>query len=135
MKKVRIKSLPKAQSGMQVKGLNASFFKFAANADMGTGSDEDGVRTNLKPVPRDQANLEAEKGEVVVGDINADTIPEFYVVGGQPHSKGGTPLTLPDNSFIFSKDKKMRITDEALIEEFGKTYRKKGYTPAELAMK
>jgi len=135
MKKVRIKSLPKAQQGMQVKGFNASFFKFAPMVDMGTGEDSDGVRTSLKPVPRSKANLEAEKGEVVVGDINQDTIPEFYKVGGKPHSKGGTPLNLPDNSFVFSKDKSMRLHDEDILEEFGKSPRKKGYTPAELAMK
>lgn len=134
-KKVRIKSLPQAQQGMTVKGFNSSFFKFAPMVDMGTGSNEDEVRTTMKPVPRHEANLEAEKGEVVVGDINADTIPEFYRVGGKPHSKGGTPLNLPDNAFIFSKDKSMRLTDEDLLAEFGKSPNKKGYSPADLAMK
>jgi len=93
------------------------------------------VRSTIEPVPEEESNLEAEKGEVVVGDINNDTLPEFYKVGGDRHYDGGTPLSLPENTFIFSRDKDMRIKEEIIQKEFGKAYKKKGYTPAELAIK
>jgi len=93
------------------------------------------VNTTIKPTSREHANLEAEKGETVVTDLNKDGIPEFYTIGGKPHSQGGTPLNLPPDSFIFSKDKKLKVKDEELLEGFGKNpgKGKKGFTPAELS--
>jgi len=117
MRKVRIKSLPYAQGGDSPQ------------------DDTISTRRYIKPAPRDKSSLEAEKGEVVITDINKDGITESFLVGGQRHSNGGTPLSLPDNSFIFSRDKKLKIKDEGILTEFGKKPLKKGYTPADLAKK
>ena len=93
---------------------------------------------SLYPVPRDEANLEAEGGETVFGDINGDGFPESNVIRGNRHSEGGVPLNLPDNTFIFSDFKEMKIKDPELLKMFGKdrskkSKSKKGYTPAQLA--
>ena len=90
------------------------------------------VNRTLQPTPRNQANVEAEKDETVVTDLNFDGLPEHYTIAGNRHSSGGTPLNLPQNSFIFSDTPKMRIKDKELLKFFGK---KNGgsYTPAELA--
>jgi len=95
------------------------------------------VETNstLKPVPREEANLEAEVGETAVTDLNGDGIPEHYKIGGKRHYAGGTPLYLPDNSFIFSRDRSMKIKDKEILRQFGMPERKGGYTPAEIAKK
>ena len=93
---------------------------------------------SLYPVPRDEANLEAEGGETVFGDINGDGFPESNVIRGKRHSEGGVPLNLPDETFIFSDFKEMKIKDPELLKMFGKNHSKKskskkGYTPAQLA--
>lgn len=96
---------------------------------------EESIKVNktLKPVDRKDSNVETERGEVIVGDFTNSGFPELYIAGGQPHSNGGSPMFLPNNSFVFSQDKSMRITDEDVQEDFNKTFKKKGYTPAEIA--
>ena len=93
-------------------------------------------------IPRDQANLEAEGGETVFGDINGDGFPEHNTIVGPRHAQGGVPLNLPDDSFIYSDYKTggMKISDPNVLEMFGKSGKKKkgsrkkpAYTPAELA--
>jgi len=126
--KVRIKSLglPKAAYGQQVDyGLS-----------LGRGMDENSTGS-LKPkrtiggVPREEANLEAEGGETVVGQISGDGIVDHMTIKGPRHSSGGVPMNLPDDSFIFSDTKSMKIKDPKILQMFGKT--KGSYTPAELA--
>lgn len=139
LRKVRIK-MPKAQSGLEVKmraglGFNANQLSWPVMA--GEFSEPD-VKENstLQPVDRDEANLEAEVGETAVTNLNADGIPEQYRIGGKRHYDGGTPLNLPDNSFIFSRDNSMKINDPDILEQFGITnFPKGGVTPAEIAKK
>jgi hypothetical protein len=89
----------------------------------------------LKPTSREHANLEAEKGETVVTNLQGEDLPEFYKIAGKPHSRGGTPLNLPAESFIFSKDKRLTIKDDEVLKTFGKTGGAgKKYTPAELSL-
>jgi hypothetical protein len=39
-------------------------------------------------------------------------------IGGEKHSNGGTPLNVPEGTFVFSDTKKMRIKDpEIYIKE------------------
>lgn len=90
------------------------------------------VNKALKPVDRSKANVEAEKGETVITHLFGSGIPEHYVIGGEKHEKGGTPLRLPENSFIFSDDPSLKITDEKVLAEFDE---KKPKTPAEIAKK
>jgi hypothetical protein len=91
------------------------------------------VSSTLKPVPRKMANIEAEKGETVYGDLDGDGGKEHMKVGGKRHSEGGTPLSVPEGSFVFSDTAKMKIKDPEALKFFGLPAKKGGYTPAEIA--
>lgn len=141
MKKRVIIDLPKGQSGLQVKmrdlraglGLNANTMPWPIMA--GKMSEPNiQVNSTLSPVPRDEANLEAEKGEVAALPTKSG-IPDTYKIGGKRHYEGGTPLNLPKDSFIYSDTPKMRIKDKVVLAQFGMPERKSGYTPAEIAKK
>jgi len=93
------------------------------------------VRSVIPQVPRSQANIEAEKGETVYGDLDGDGALEHMKIGGKRHVDGGTPLNVPHGSFIYSDTKKMTIKDPEVLKEFGMSPRKSGYTPAEIAKK
>lgn len=128
MRKVRIKRSPeKKENYPNNKALwPGKTYDMFSNPDLS-------VQKTLQPVPRHLANLEAEKGETVYGDVNGDSIPEHFNVGGNKHYNGGTPLNLPANSFIFSDDKDLKVKGDFMLGEFGKGKTKKGYTPAKLA--
>ena len=141
MARVRISKTPKALSGLEIKmrpGLygtngNRQFtLPNQVNSQRFSQQPVD-VRDTLQPVAREGANLEAEKGETAL--VNIDGIPAHFKIGGQRHSKGGTPLNLPDNSFIFSDTAKMKIKDPIVLAQFGMVPKKAGYTPAEIAKK
>jgi hypothetical protein len=93
------------------------------------------VRSVIPQVPRSQANIEAEKGETVYGDLDGDGALEHMKIGGKRHTQGGTPLDVPEGSFIYSDTPKMVIKDLKVLSEFGMSPRKSGYTPAEIAKK
>jgi hypothetical protein len=126
--------LPKAVYGMTVTGkINNRDGSQAGSDPFGLGGDHTvpdvEVNRTLKPTPRAMATLEAEVGETVVTGLdpaNSGGIPEFYTVGGKRHSQGGTPLNLPADSFIFSRDRKMAISDHDVLALFGKSAGKKG---------
>ena len=97
--------MPQAQSGLEVKmraglGFNANQLSWPVMAGEFSEPDIE-ERQTLGPVDVDDANLEAELGETAVTDLSGDGIPEHYKIGGKRHYDGGTPLNLPDNSFIF----------------------------------
>lgn len=134
--KVRIKSLglPKAAYGQQAN------YGLSLNGSGNAGSmqsNEFAMKSGLKPkrtisgVPREEANLEAEGGETVVGQISGDGIVDHMTIKGPRHSNGGVPMNLPDDSFIFSDTASMKIKDPKILQMFGKG--KGSYTPAELA--
>ena len=87
----------------------------------------------IQEVPRDQANVEAEKGETVYGDLDGDGMMEHKEIGGERHTDGGTPLNVPEGSFIFSDTKKMKIKDPEVLKQFGKSAKLGGITPADIA--
>jgi hypothetical protein len=96
------------------------------------------VKKTIQPVGREDANLEVEKGEFIVTSGNPmDGYPETYVAGGKNHSEGGTPLSLGDKSFVFTKNPKQKITDEDILKDFSITGKvaRKGEVPAEIAKK
>jgi len=138
--KVKIKKLPEAADGRTVKTgqqLNGALAiqptaMGGADIDQYIGKKPLDVKETLGPVPREEANLEAEKGETAYGDINGDGMAEHYKIGGKRHSKGGTPLNLPDDTFIFSDTKSMIIKDPTILKMFSKPPGK-SYTPAEIA--
>jgi len=133
--------MPNLKSGAEVKleglraglGFNANVMPWPIMAGQMSAPD---IETNdtLRPVPREEANLEAEKDEIAMVP-NSGGIPDTYKIGGKRHYEGGTPLNLPDDSFIFSDTAKMRIKDPAVYSQFGMAFKKAGYTPAEIAKK
>ena len=91
------------------------------------------ISNTMSAVPREEANIEAEKGETVYGDLDGDGGLEHMKIGGKRHSEGGTPLNVPEGSFIFSDTKKMKIKDSEVLKSFGLNAKSGGYTPAEIA--
>jgi hypothetical protein len=91
------------------------------------------VRYSLSSVPRDAANIEAEGGETVLTDLTNDGNYGLYDITGPKHSKGGVPMFLPEQSFIFSDTEKMKM-DKTELAEFGIESKKK-MTPAKVSKK
>lgn len=119
-RRVRIKSLPE---GFQMMPDGTITRTGAYMADGGM------VNKNLSSIPRDMANLEAERGEVAMADIGNTGVMGLYKIGGERHSNGGTPLNLDPGSFIYSDTRKMKIKDPEFLAKYGKT---KPITPAKL---
>jgi hypothetical protein len=95
--------------------------------------DELNVKYSMAPVPKDEANIEAERGETVLTDLNGDGKFGLYDIQGKRHARGGTPLFLPEQSFVFSDFNKMKFTKEEM-EQMGVTSKKK-QTPAKISKK
>lgn len=136
-RRVKIVAMPKAQSGLETKltaglGFNANQLNWPIQAGEFSAPNVS-VKKVLEPTDWDNANLEAEKGETVVTDLNRDGIPQHFKIGGKRHSEGGTPLNLPPDSFIFSRDKSMKIKNEDILKMFGKKEKRGGFTPADIA--
>lgn len=131
----RLRKLPRARTGYQVQGSLANDVPAFGGADydayMGKASPQ--VRKTMGAVPREAANIEAEGGETLVGDIDGSTFPSFFNIKGPRHSEGGVPMNLPDDTFIFSDTKSMKITDPKILKMFNKSPKSGGYTPAELS--
>jgi len=132
--KVRIKRVPQARTGYQVRGALANDVPAMGGADYDSYADRPNMKFNrtLSAVPREEANLEAEGNETVM--MNTGNIPAFYTISGPRHAQGGVPLNLPDDSFIYSDFREMKLKDPALLAKFGKSVKKgTAYTPAELS--
>ena len=136
LRKVKITKLPQAKTGYQVKGsLYNDVPSMGGGADYNAYMGKPKLQTGkyITAVPREEANLEAEGGETVYGDINGDGMPEHKIIKGPRHTNGGVPLKLPDDTFIFSDTKSMIIKDCNILKMFNKPCSGKGFTPAELA--
>jgi hypothetical protein len=98
-----------------------------------TDNPYESVSNTLQPVDREEANIEAELGETAYGDFNNDGRKEHMKIGGERHTNGGTPLNVPEGTFIYSDTKKLRIGGPVLAK-FGKSENtKQKFTPAQLA--
>ena len=137
LRRVRIKSVPQARTGYQVKGALVNDVPAMGGADYNAyiGKPNPKASRTLTAVPREEANLEAEGGETVVGNLDGSMMPSFKTIKGPRHTNGGVPLNLPDDSFIFSDTKSMKINDPHILKMFNKPEKKGGYTPAELSKK
>lgn len=134
--RVKITRLPQARTGYQVQGGLANDIATIGGGDFNSynGKKQLQARQTMGAVPRDEANLEAEGGETLVGDLDGSTMPSFFGIKGPRHSAGGVPMNLPDDTFIFSDTKAMKINDPKILKMFGKSVKKGGgYTPAELS--
>ena len=131
--KIRITGMPSmAYGGQSNYGLDLSRNK--VYSDMPEDKSED-VSNSIFAVPRHLANIEAEGGETVYGDLDSDGMMEHMKIQGKRHSEGGVPLNVPEGSFIFSDTKKMKIKDPEILKKFGMSSKKGGYTPATIAKK
>jgi hypothetical protein len=105
------------------------------------GEPEGRFNKTLTSVPENMANVEAEGGETaLVPDING--LPAHYDIKGDRHHSGGVPLDLPEDSFVFSDTKDMKIKDPEILSLFdyseGQTKnikKSRGITPADIAKK
>ena len=124
--KVRIKKLPQARMGYQVQGGLRNDYVGLGGGDYNANMNVAHTRTTkyIGKDPREESNLEAEGGETVLGDINFDGFPEHYTIKGPRHAQGGVPLKLPEDTFIFSDFREMKIKDPDLLEKFGKVVKK-----------
>lgn len=68
-------------------------------------TDSPNVTSTMSAIDRDKANLEAERGELIV----KPGLAGLYRIGGKKHSQGGTPLYAEGGSFIFSDDPNLAI--------------------------
>jgi len=89
------------------------------------------TKYTLQPDPRKESNVEAEKNETVLTDLNFDGDFEFYNIGGKRHNQGGTPLNLPEQSFIYSDTRSMKLTKDEMAEL--NINSKKRITPAKVS--
>jgi hypothetical protein len=90
-----------------------------------------GISTHLGAVPREEANIEAEKGETAL--VPTQNGLKHFNIGGNRHVDGGTPLNVPQGTFIYSDTKKMKLGG-SVLGMFGKSPESKNkYTPAQLA--
>ena len=134
---IKIRLLGGGDSSMAYGGQSGYGFDIGARktfAEMPQGKIEH-VSNQINEVPREEANIEAEKGETVYGDMDGDGFLEHMDIGGKRHVDGGTPLKVPEGSFVFSDTKKMIIKDPQVLAKFGMAPSKAGYTPAEIAKK
>lgn len=86
----------------------------------------------LPEVPVENANVNAEKNEKVLGQFTPDGLPSLMNVSGPSHVEGGKNIDVPEGSFIFSDTKSLKIKDPEVLKSFGAT---KPSTPAQLATK
>ncbi len=100
------------------------------------------VNYTVKPVPDEDANIEGELGEYILGigggqnpfDETSNVGVGLYKIGGNKHYNGGTKLKANPGDFIFSDDKSLAFSKEAVKDMFGKEVKKeKLRTPAKLA--
>jgi hypothetical protein len=101
------------------------------------------VRTTVNEVDRENANVEGEKGEFILGSgLARNPFEEDSAIGpglyhinkGNSHAKGGTNLKASPGDFFFSKDPQLALTPELVKDIIGKDKTKvKDRTPAALA--
>ena len=147
-RKIRITNMPQAEYGgtQNAKAVNQLYGNSAYMMNMFNGAikgePETVVNQSMTAAPRSTAVLEAEGGETIVrpGD---DGIPQLYTINGPDHSKdpnaeGGVPLDgnqAPEGSFIFTKQKSMKIKNSDYQDMLGLNPSKKGYVIADVSKK
>ena len=96
MYKIRIKSSPSDKET----GQQEEYGLVRNNAAIQVNPEQVKVNNKMGAVPREQANIEVEGGESVIGDVNKDGIMELMHFTGKRHSEGGVPVNIPEGSFI-----------------------------------
>ena len=101
MAKVKITGLPTSQGNRKLK----------------EKKDKKASTPTLTGVPRSEANVEVEKGEVVLGTDPNTNQKRTANVGGKKHYEGGTPEKLPDGSAVYSDH--LKLEDPSLLQALG----------------
>lgn len=104
-RKVRITKMPSmANGGVTKTGTQQSYglyrnerFPIGANSD-NDAADDRGIRSYYPESPRDEADIEVEKGELII----SGNMTGMYKVGGKKHSEGGTPVKATPGDYIVS---------------------------------
>lgn len=113
---------------------NLNTFWTQAPGNLQGQPDEYKVGKVLPEAEPGQGDIEAEKNEQVLGDFNGDGTPALMDVSGPPHTQGGKEVEVPDNSFVFSDTKQLKIKDKDILKNFNMPVKKRGgYTPAQVA--
>ena len=147
-RKIKITSLPQAAYGgtQNSKAVNQLYGNSSYMTSMFNGTNEDESETiinqSMTAAPRSTAVLEAEGGETIVKP-GGDGIPQLYKINGPNHStnpnvEGGVPLDgnqAPEGSFIFTKQKSMKIKNADYQDMLGLKPSKKGYIIADVSKK
>ena len=118
-----------AYGGQMGYGLDLGARRLWMNQD---GDESSKTNKTIKEVPREYANIEAEGGETIVipGDNGMN---QHFNIEGNRHTNGGVPLNVPEESFVFSDTKKMKLGG-SVLKLFGKSEKSsKKFTPADLA--
>ena len=135
MFKVRIKTSPEGGTHKGT-GQQEQYGLVRNLAAMQTSPESVSVNDKMGAIPREEANIEVEGGESVIGDVNKDGTMELMHFTGKRHTEGGVPVNIPEGSFIFSDTKSLTIKDPEILEKlFNLPPRKQGYTPAEISRK
>jgi hypothetical protein len=90
------------------------------------------VSDTLGPVDRDQATIEAERGETVIYPDKDGQITHAKI-GGKRHTHGGTPLDIPDGAFVYSDTRALLIKNKDLLKNIFGMNGNKAVTPAKIA--
>jgi len=146
-RKVRItppKSIPQAKWGMampnQYNVLDTRWSPVAFQGQISVNPRPDPFEKTKRTLPEvspEEANVNAEKHEMVLGNFTPDGLPSLMDVNGPPHTKGGKNIHVPEaknggGSFIFSDTPKLKIKDKKALKHFGEH---KAKTPAAIAKK
>ena len=135
MFKVRIKTSP-GETNPKSTGQQEDYGLVRNLRGMQNSPEQYAVNDTMSAIPRDQANIEVEGGESVIGDINNDGTIELMHFNGKRHTEGGIPVNIPEGSFIYSDTKNLTIKDPEVLEKiFNLPFRKQGYTPGEISKK
>lgn len=135
MFKVRIKTSP-GETNPKSTGQQEDYGLVRNLRGMQNSPEQYAVNDTMGAIPRDQANIEVEGGESVIGDINNDGTMELMHFNGKRHTEGGIPVNIPEGSFIYSDTKNLTIKDPEVLEKiFNLPFRKQGYTPGEISKK
>lgn len=124
--KIRIKAIPRyGQGGAPSTGDQQNLGLFTNQTvridpnDYNRLAGAEDVRTTYPQVPAEKANVEVEKGEIIVSpDLSA-----IYKAGGKKHSAGGTKIKAQEGSYVVSDFIK---TDPGILEALGFDPKKDG---------
>lgn len=135
MPKIRIKKKPQAGDQKEFALMTNNDPRVMSGDSTNRNSQVKKTMGENKENPEDN-NVEVEKGESMIGDINQDGLLEHFHFTGKKHSEGGIDVEAPPGAFIFSNTRKLKIKDKEIQSDlFGMSFKKEGYTPAQIAKK